>query len=904
VGLISIAAGSGPGDISSAWDAFFHDWVKPVVHFGTPVLIVFAVLLTLTRVLTRVLVTKDAPGVRSAKAWARLPVSVMYWFGVICLLYASIEATVIFPVARNLISHPKPSAPPAPWTAETSIAMVAAAGVVVWLLYRIVGRPLKRKVYAPGLNKRQRRDMGLVSYARVGWTGLVTAGMAVGAAALIVAVIGLAWWHFRWLDGRITPGAYAPLLAVLGVVIVSRTRGIGMGLVIQGHDKTGGDDAGLGASVRARLYTLASHGPTGIQVTQQTDVSTLPQEALNLIPEGTLAKLAALFMSLFAPATPWRADITEQSDGSIVISMLRNGISADAVVIEASTLWLPDKTASSAGTASTAADTGTATSGSSEGSSPGDPGATADWTVALRTAAAAFILLTLSKRYYHLRAGLSGAHDWRSVAMQVIATDPACHLSDDDKSALLARAVAEDAGNMAAQLAFLNTSYRDATDEDANRLFAEKLSNLLEKMPTDEGLWPLRLRLRFNLLTCLLNEAASLFNEATPFHRPEDSQHPDGSVADQNAEVADQNAERARVVLKAAAEQAGYLVVFWQDPENQQALPELWEDMDAAVTIAAQAVKVAWERRFNCPLKVSWEENGPSGVRKQPKMTLPARYENACMLVGRAALSAGRPQSYFYTQALDELQMVTHVPEYRTWARADSSLAELHDVDRIKNVLRLTYTDDGKPEAAWIPSPSATMRALAAEYTTRPLLDESDIANRFKGLIGDPCPADFLALPPFAGHRADIEDRGIHSAADLSRNAAELDHRGGATLVSELGITDDVAARWLKLADLYTSLREVPSASVTDASKQDTITTALVFLLMKADLDSVPALKKVLRQGGGSGLGQFRANLIDCARPWAVVVPGTPDIRCWLQRLEKPSRRSQESLLYRPTPYR
>src|SRR5215467_5980391 len=401
VGLILSGTGSGPTGISSAWDAFFHDWVKPVVHFGTPVLIVFAVLLTLTRVLTGRLVTKDSPGIRSAKTAAKLPVSFMYWFGVICLLYAAIEATVIFPLARDMMfgTRPNPpSAPPAPLTAEFSIGMVAAATVVVWVLYCIVGRPLRRTVYAPGLTKRQRRDQGLGSYARFGWMVPVTTGMALGAGALIVGVIGL-WWHFLWLDDRVTPGVYVPLLAGLGVVIVGRARGIGMGLVIQGHDKTGGDDAGLAASVRARLYTLASHGPSGIQVTQQTDVSTLPQDALSLIPEGTLAKLATLFVSLFTPATPWRADVTEQSDGSTVVSILRNGVAADAVVIQASTLWLPDKSANNAGTASTADDTSPAAGGSPGGSGPAGPSTAPDWTVELRIAAAAFILLTLSKRY-------------------------------------------------------------------------------------------------------------------------------------------------------------------------------------------------------------------------------------------------------------------------------------------------------------------------------------------------------------------------------------------------------------------------------------------------------------------------------------------------------------------------
>ena len=863
MGLILSAAGAGPTDISSAWDAFFNDWVKPVVHFGTPALIVFAALLTLTRVLTGVLVTKDSPGIRSAKTSARLPVSVMYWFGVICLLYSAIEATIVFPLARDVMSgqyKPK-SAPPAPWTAEFSIGMIGAAGVVVWVLYCIVGRPLRRKVYAPGLNNmRQRRDLGLGSYARIGWTVPITAGMALAAGALIVGVIGL-WWHYPRLDGRLMPGVYAPLLALLGVVIVGRVRGIGMGLVLQGHDKNGGDDAGLGASVQARLYTLASHGPAGIQVTQHTDVSTLPQEALSLIPEGTLARLAALFISLFTPATPWRADVTEQSDGSIVISILRNGVAADAVVVRPSTLSLSEKSASNAGTGSNADDATPVGGDSPGGSSPARPDTATDWTVELRTAAAAFILLTLSERYYHLRAGLSGAHEWRSVAMQVIASDPACRLSADDKRALLAKAVSEDDGNMAAQLAWLNISYRTTADQLTNRQFAERLFKLLGKVPNEEGMWPLRLRLRFNLLFALLNEAASFDRlEVRP------SSH---------SRVIDKDTAKVRDVLKAAAEQAGHLVVFWQDLENQKAFPELWQDMGAAVTAAAKGVVMEWERRFSDQMKVGWTESKNSGVGKKAKKTLSARYEHACTLVGYAAISARRRQSCLYNQALDELKMVTAVPEFRTWARSDPSLAELRDIDTIRKALcRSTDAAAGADctrKAAELPTVSATMRVLAAEYASGPLLSASDIVERFKSLTGAPCPADFLALSPFAGHRAAIEERGIHSAAELSQKAP--------TLVSELGITDGVAARWLEVADLYTWLRGVPPASdqSNDTAKRDRITTALVFVLMEAKLDSVPALQQEL----GSGLDQFRARLLECARPWAVVVPGTQEISCW-----------------------
>ena len=862
VQLILSVAGPGPADISSAWDAFFHDWVKPVVHFGTPVLIVFAVLLTLTRVLTGVLVTKDSPGIRSAKTSARLPVSAMYWFGVICLLYSAIEATIVFPLARDVLlgKHQPQSAPPAPWTAEFSIGMTAAAAVVVWVLYCIVGRPLRRKVYVPGLKKRERRDLGLGSYARIGWTIPITVGTALAAGALIAGVIGL-WWHYPRLDCRAMPGAYAPLLAVFGVVIVGRTRGIGMGLVLQGHDKTGGDDAGLSASVRARLYTLACHGPAGIQVTQQTDVGTLPQEALSLIPEGTLTKLAALFISLFTPATPWRANVTEQSDGSIVISILRNGVAVDAAVIRESTLLLPDVGAGNEDTGSSADDTQSAGGDSPGGSGPASSGGAADWTVELRIAAAAFILLTLSERYYHLRAGLSGAREWRSVAMQVIATDRACRLSVDGRRALLTNAVAEDDGNMAAQLALLNICYRTTADQDANRLFAERISKLLEKVPNEEGMWPLRLRLRFNLLAAKLNEAAS-------FKRREDrrcSASPD----------IDKEAAEVRDVLECAARQAEHLVVFWQDPENQKAFPNLWQDMDTAVTTAAEAVRVEWKRRFSDPMKVRWEESSGGGNRKQAKMTLETRYERACTLIGCAAISAGRRQSCLYTQALDELEMVAAVREFRTWARTDPSLAELHDLEKITNIFRRAAAD-GKPEVADVLVVRAAMRALAAECASGPLVSAFHVVDRFKNLIGDPCPPDFLALPPFTRCREEIEKRGIHSAAELGVKAATV-------LVSELqGITDGIAARWLEVAGLYTWLREVPPACMAkDPAKRDEITTALAFLLIKAKLGSVPALQHEL----GNGLDQFRERLLVCARPWAVVVPCKQEISCWQQEL-------------------
>ena len=153
-----------------------------------------------------------------------------------------------------------------------------------------------------------------------------------------------------------------------------------------------------------------------IQVTQQTDVSTLPQDALSLIPDGILAKLAALFVSLFTPATPWRADVAEQSDGSIVVSILRNGVAADAVVIRASTLWLPDRSASNAGTASTADDTSPAAGGWSAGSGPPNsaPLPTGRWSCAPRLLPSSCdaVEALLPPEGPVRRAGLAQRRDW------------------------------------------------------------------------------------------------------------------------------------------------------------------------------------------------------------------------------------------------------------------------------------------------------------------------------------------------------------------------------------------------------------------------------------------------------------------------------------------------------------
>ena len=790
--------GSAPHDTSKAWDAFYWHWVHPLVHFGTPLLVVFAVLTAVAVIVTPLLVRVDTPGVRSADKGPAQALRGAYWLGVLCLLLSAVEATIVFPLSRHVrwAHH-------LPWTAGVSIGLIAAALIVVVVLVKVVGQ--------------DRPPVWRLGYCLYIATSIFIAGL--------VLDIGRMHWPTPWLTGKHAAVTYALVLAVLGVWIVGRTRGIGMGLLIQGHDKTGADDAGLGAFIRARLYSLGSQEPKGILVTQQTDTSTLPSGALGLIPAGTLAKLAALFVSLFTPPTPWRVDVTEQDDGSIVIAVRRNGRVAEAAVIRASTLGLPSEQANGG---SGGAGQGGSTPAIGADPSGGDPGASAggDWAAELRAAAATFILLALSRRYYHLEAGLCGATDWRSVALQVIASDPASRLTATDKHAALVHAVAADRENKAAELALLSDSYRTASGAGDLTDFAAKLERLLGQLPEDnEGTLPLRLRGCFNMIVAYTNYAASF-------------------TAKQLGDAA-LRSDVCAALVKARA-QAVYLLDFWSEKKNRDKYTALWQSMYAAVYFAARAI--AAERHRTCDDDAEIRHAGkesklPDGVN----MTLLARYENACALTrGRKRQGAAKAEEY--NEALAELEIAVADPVMLTWARADPSLAELHDIDQVRHAC----SDAGEtPEQA-------------AEAAFK-------IVARFKDLVGDPVPADFLSLSPFAAYRDALALRGIHDAGRLRRTR-------GRELRAELSISRGQVARWREVTSLYLMAEAWRSPGGNGA-------TGAVFLLLQADLDSVAAVSEAVEPPA-----KLRDRLLGLARDWAVVAPGEEEIGTWGRHLGVPQR--------------
>jgi hypothetical protein len=274
----------------------------------------------------------------------------------------------------------------------------------------------------------------------------------------------------------------------------------------------------------------------------------------------------------------------------------------------------------------------------------------------------------------------------------------------------------------------------------------------------------------------------------------------------------------------------------------------LWQSMYAAVNFAAKAIAAELCRTCGAEAGIQYAANErdlPHGVN----MTLLARYQNACALT-RDRRKQGAAKAAEYSEALDELEIAVADPVMLRWARADPSLAELHDVDLVRQACSTARETPEDAETA-----AKAFKVVA----------------RFKGLVGDPVPADFLSLSPFAAYRDALALRGIHDAARLRRTP-------GRELRSELNITDGVVARWREVTDLYQMVGACRPPGGNGA-------TGAVFLLLKADLDSVAAVRDALQPPA-----KLRENLRGLARDWAVVAPGEEEVGTWGRHLGVPRR--------------
>ena len=293
--------------------------------------------------------------------------------------------------------------------------------------------------------------------------------------------------------------------------------------------------------------------------------------------------------------------------------------------------------------------------------------------------------------------------------------------------------------------------------------------------------------------------------------------------------------------------------------------------MYSAVNYAGMAIMAESSR---WPSQIIEIKDVQSELPADVNISLLARYENACALT---RLCVGTKTAEEYEAALDQLEIAVAEPSQRIWARTDPSLAELHDMDVIASTLA-GQVENSQDFAFPVGRDAGQKPKAADEYTARAY----QITARFKGLIGEAVPSDFLALSPFVAYRDALGLRGVHNANQLSRIKVS-------ELVSELGITLGEATRWLVLTQLHQRLAEAPPmpGQVNDHAGRDQRATKLIYLLLARNLDSVATMRRALRDS------RLKENLLSEARPWAVVAPGSAEVGTWA----KPRRRRAGDLL-------
>ena len=278
-------------------------------------------------------------------------------------------------------------------------------------------------------------------------------------------------------------GVLALLTGILFSALYLRLR---IRLQLDVRDSEGNTDGAAVDYLAWRLNELGAEPPRGIHLPRQADVTALPEAALSFLPGGGV--LAGLFslLNIRKPVSPWHATVTLIEVNRISVTIERYGRTVKKVVTDLGTLI---------------ADINSADSGQLG-------------RLDLLTIAAATILRTLADTHPELEKGLTGAKDARSIAAQVIGCELRSIPYGELRKSLLARAVALDPENMAAQVAYLRVMYGDTSDVTGQDTCAEKLQAVYDKhiAAGKDGWRALQWRVLYHLAAARYN--AFLFERA------------------------------------------------------------------------------------------------------------------------------------------------------------------------------------------------------------------------------------------------------------------------------------------------------------------------------------------------------------------------------------------------------
>ena len=744
---------------SDRWDELYAGWFGPATGLLLLALAVLLVLLVVTRLLTRRLVPVDA--LEWPAPWRTL----CRWTGLLALCLAS-----LLPVALSVLPAALDGAVSAADTASIVAVLLLAAGLLVLArtrrAHRSRGRDLAVTVAGASLLSAAAGVAAIALLAEDGQTAtdLVTVGrtlalllLALLTVFLVLAFVAERWagrlWEFlplpseegsrevsRWIAlvmvcvvaafgaahvaDVVLPDAGANLdggwswarclwvlavvLAVVGVVLTGRAQGLRLRLQVDVMDAEGDHDANGASYLIARLEQLGSDRPRELELPLQTDVTTLPEDALTALPQGRVAAAVVNALRAVLPTVPWRSTVRLVDDQTVTVILERNG----KVVEELTRIGLPELTLP-----------GTGDGGDGEQ-------ATARTRGQLLTAAAAYSFFALVRRHPRLVPGLCGATVWKSSALHVLATEGP--LPDDPalEQRLLAEAVGLDPGNATARLAYLLLCFgRRGKDPDDQRAFAGlvwqhygevfwKLFQKSEWEPPERGFEALQLRFLYARAAACMNLHLLLAKDA--------------ATADEAAVALLDARGAARWLIRRLSQQQWGdegLAKFVEDVRPSARL--LWNGIrdvsDWWQLDPANADPDWWQERADLEAEMAtaaWQTTPATGLSRD------ARYGRACWLAQRPYDNAAEQRDGLH-QAIEDLRESASVQRLRDWARDDPSLAIFRD----------------------------------------PATDH-ELRSAYKKIVGDPPPSRFLQLTPFAEHAERLRAYGVDDAERLAGASA------------------------------------------------------------------------------------------------------------------------------------
>ncbi|MEV4561430.1 hypothetical protein AB0K51_31205 [Kitasatospora sp. NPDC049285] len=414
---------------TARWNQFFADWVRPMGVVVIVAAIVLAVLIALSGLLTRVMVScrADAWKSRSIWCWAAVGGAAMLAVGALATVYPmfapfhdALWLVVAFPLGVVL----------------PGVVLVALAHGLRWNH----GHFTRPRFVMPS---------GTALALALLWTGLLAYFLtAAHEGRLIVAGVGL---------------------VVLGVTAVSTALGQSLRIQVEAQDPTGAADPAASDYVLSRLQHLSTKPvDKKLGISRASELSKLLSEDLSAMPAGNIAGAVAKILYAIRPGLTWRARVTTVDRDRVTVTLTRNGMHAFSALVSRPELGLPAIPPDAAEPALTEA--------------------TDRARAQLLTGAAACVLVGLSKGHREVSRGLCGAKQWTAVALHVIAADPALVNDPPLQRALLRQAVHIQPGYGPARFDYLTAQFVATSQKPEDRLrFARLLAPLIALAKDENG---------------------------------------------------------------------------------------------------------------------------------------------------------------------------------------------------------------------------------------------------------------------------------------------------------------------------------------------------------------------------------------------------------------------------------